>query len=114
MKFPRLSVFYWGSVTRQLGAELNLGTGSLNAVYKVSLVEHNDCLVRRPAANWSIIKLDSEIDDVTCYVVGIEQVSKEVDVECERETRPDYLVVKICFGLRLIFLILSLIVEYIF
>ena len=72
LKFPQLHLFYWGSFTKNLGAELNLGAGSLNTVYKVGIEEFRDGLIRRPAATWCIMKLDSEIDDVTCYVTGIE------------------------------------------
>ncbi|XP_028400324.1 protein KIAA0100-like [Dendronephthya gigantea] len=78
LKFPKLHLLYWGSVTRHLGAELNLGTGSLNTIYRVGLSEFEDGLIRRPAATWTIIKLDSEIDDVTCYVTGVaERPEKE-------------------------------------
>ena len=53
-------------------------------VYRVGLSEYKDGLTRRPAATWTIIKLDSEIDDVTCYVTGVEE--KEVEKECEQQT----------------------------
>ena len=53
-------------------------------IYRVGLSEYKDGLTRRPAATWTIIKLDSEIDDVTCYVTGVEE--KEVEKECEQQT----------------------------
>ncbi|CAB3993148.1 Hypothetical predicted protein, partial [Paramuricea clavata] len=87
LKFPQLSVFYWGSVTKHLGAELNLGTGSLNTVYRVGLSEYKDGLVRRPAATWTIIKLDSEIEDVTCYVTCVEE--KEPGNESDEQSAPN-------------------------
>ena len=80
-------MFYWGSFTKHLGAELNLGTGSLNTIYRVGLSEYKDGLVRRPAATWTIIKLDSEIDDVTCYVTGVEE--KEADKETGHASTPN-------------------------
>ena len=87
LKFPQLSLFYWGSFTQLLGAELNLGKGSLNTVYRVGLSEYKDGLVRRPAATWTITKLDSEIDDVTCYVTGVEE--KEPEKETEQQSTPN-------------------------
>ena len=54
----------------------------------MGLSEFKDGLVRRPAATWTIIKLDSEIDDVTCYVTGVEEKSKKEETknESEKET----------------------------
>ena len=54
----------------------------------MGLSEFKDGLIRRPAATWTIIKLDSEIDDVTCYVTGVEEKSKKEETknESEKET----------------------------
>ena len=52
-------------------------------IYRVGLSEYKDGLTRRPAATWTIIKLDSEIDDVTCYVTGVEE--KETEKEPEQQ-----------------------------
>ena len=46
-------------------------------IYRVGLSEYKDGLTRRPAATWTIIKLDSEIDDVTCYVTSVEEKDPE-------------------------------------
>lgn len=94
LKFPQLNVFYWGSVAKQLGAELNLGTGSLNMMYRVGLLNYKDGLIRRPAATWTIVKLDSEIDDVTCYVTGVEE--KEPTKETGQQSTPT----QVCILLR--------------
>ena len=55
-------------------------------IYRVGLSEYKDGLTRRPAATWTIIKLDSEIDDVTCYVTGVEE--KEAEKEPEQQATP--------------------------
>ena len=52
-------------------------------IYRVGLSEYKDGLTRRPAATWTIIKLDSEIDDVTCYVTSVEE--KETEKEPEQQ-----------------------------
>ena len=43
--------------------------------------------MRRPAATWTIIKLDSEIDDVTCYVTCVEE--KEPGNESDEQSAPN-------------------------
>jgi hypothetical protein len=47
--------------------------------------------VRRPAATWTIIKLDSEIDDVTCYVTCVEEKEpeKEPGNESDEQSAPN-------------------------
>ena len=74
LQFPELSVWYWGSFTQQRGFELSLGSGYLETMYRLTLREYTDGLVRRPAADWSAAKLRSELSNVTCHLYGLEEV----------------------------------------
>ncbi|EDO41905.1 predicted protein, partial [Nematostella vectensis] len=73
LRFPALSVWYWGSFTQQRGVSLSCGQGSLHTQYRLHLHPLDDGLTRRQAADWTATKLHIDMSDVTSHVYGVEQ-----------------------------------------
>lgn len=81
LKFPELSVWYWGSFSQQRGFEVKCGLGSLHTQYRLALRPFDGELTRRPAADWTATKLHVQIRQITCHLYGVEQADGQVEGE---------------------------------
>ena len=77
LSLPKSTVQYWSSVYQQRGLEFRVTSATCGMKYVLRLVPHNDELIRRPRADWTVASLQGEVTDILAYTCIKEE--NEVD-----------------------------------
>ncbi|XP_056639867.1 protein hobbit [Diorhabda sublineata] len=85
MGLHKFQVCYWMSFAMQRGCELFGGRLSSSAEHSLSLVAIDDGLKHRPKAEWSVVYMNSELNDFEIWLKSALQDEMDVEVPSPRQ-----------------------------
>ncbi|KAJ8953880.1 hypothetical protein NQ318_019120 [Aromia moschata] len=101
MGLHKFQVCYWMSFSMHRGCELFGGRLSSSSEHSLSLVNIDDGLKHRPKAEWSVVYMNSELNDLEIWLKSAVQDESEIEVPSPRKPVEKYFclsVAKVSYG----------------